>query len=181
MFSSGSWQTTFRSITTTFLTWVWKTCVVKHDFRRKANMRLCVRSWVGNVLLFLTTAKYEIFAWFRFPVSSLSLAIAGLLTVMERRLRATSGSQLELRCSNHVTYTMWHTSLSTTIYNTHPPDQVLYLSRDKLPIIPFARTAAAVVLPVASAPPPPQHPPVGSSTLFAHRSHHSCVIIWGRD
>ena len=70
---------------------------------------------------------------------------------MERCLWASLGSQLELRCYNHVTYIMWHTLLSTTINNTHPPNQMLYLSRDKFTIIPFARTAAAVLLPVASA------------------------------
>ena len=45
-------------------------------------------------------------------------------------------SQLKLRCANHVTYIMWHTSLSTTIYNTHPPYQV-YFSRATFPIIPL--------------------------------------------
>ena len=59
---------------------------------------------------------------------------------------------------------------------------MVYLSKEKFPIIPFARTAAAVLLPAASAPPPPHHPPVGSDRglqVFAHHSHHSCVIIWG--
>ena len=87
----------------------------------------------------------------------------------------------ELRCSNHVTYIMWHISLSTIIFNTHPPYQVVYLIRDKFPIILFACTAAAVLLPFASAPPPPQHPPVGSDRVFAHHFHHCCVIIWGSD
>ena len=89
--------------------------------------------------------------------------------------------QLQLCCANHGTYIMWHTSLSTTIYNTCPPYQMVYLSREKFPIIPFGRTAAAVLLPVASAPPPPPHPPVGSDggwQVFAHHSHHSFVIIW---
>ena len=86
--------------------------------------------------------------------------------LMEPRLRASSGSQLLSCGTHHVTYY-----------------QVVYLSRDTFPIIPFAHTVAAVLLPVASAPPSPQHPPVGSNRgglqVFAHHSHHSCVIIWG--
>ena len=112
----------------------------------------------------------------------LLLLLLLLFTEMERHRRATSGSQLELRCSKHVTHIMWHTSLCTTIYNTHPPHQAVYLRIETFPIIPFARTAAAVLLPVASAPPPAQHPPVGSDgrlQVFAHHSHHSCVIMRG--
>ena len=77
---------------------------------------------------------------------------------------------------------MWHTSLSTTIYITHPPYyQVVYLGREKFPIIPFARTAAAVLVPVASAPPPPQHPPVGSNggvTSICSSLPSFLCIIW---
>ena len=74
--------------------------------------------------------------------------------------------------SCHVTYLTLHNHL------------LVYLSREKFPIIPFARTAAAVLLPAASAPQPPQHPPVGSKgglQVFAHPSHHSCVVLWGSD
>ena len=70
---------------------------------------------------------------------------------MELRLRASSGSQ---SCD------IPHSPQPSIIHT--PPYQVVYLSREKFPIIPFARTAAAVLLPVASAPPPSQHPPVGS-------------------
>ena len=56
---------------------------------------------------------------------------------MERGLRAGSGSQLEQRCSNHVTYIMWHTSLSTIIYNTQLPYKVVYLSRENVPSLPL--------------------------------------------
>ena len=71
---------------------------------------------------------------------------------------------------------MWHTSLSTTIYNTHPPYQVVYLTRETFPIIPFARTAAAVWLPVQPLH-HPQHPPLGSNQIFCLITQISGVKI----
>ena len=92
---------------------------------------------------------------------------------------ASSGSQLELRCSSHVTHVMWHTSLSTIIYNT------LILSREKVPSLPlFALLLRQCCCELLQ---PLHHPsihlwaPSGVINICSSLPAYLCNHIWGSD
>ena len=132
------------------------------------HLDICVYRHLATEMIFF--CDFNRFNWFSASSKKSQLTETSSksahqeLKLMWRRLRASSGSQLELLHQSHVTYLI----LNTT-YQTHTSNLAVYLNcwTSLFPLcLPMHCCPAPALLPALLTPPPPQHPPVGSDGGF---------------